>query len=73
MNQKKLIGELCMWMLKILTYFDIFAFDNIQKKKKKKKFIENKNIRTIIYRMQAYKSTMCAYLSIRFIGFMLKV
>ena len=23
--------------------------------------------------MQAYKSTMCAYLSIRFIGFMLKV
>ena len=36
MNQKKLIGELCMWMLKMLTYFDSFAVDNIPKKKKKK-------------------------------------
>ena len=34
MNQKKLIGELCMWMLKMLTYFDSFAVDNIPKKKK---------------------------------------
>ena len=33
MNQQKLIGELCMWMLKMLTYFDSFAVDNIPKNK----------------------------------------
>ena len=40
--------------------------------KKLKKFIENKNIITIIYRLQAHDSIMCGYFCIGFIDFMLK-
>ena len=41
--------------------------------KKLKKLIENKNIITHIYRIQAYDSIMCGYFYIGFIDFMLKV
>ena len=37
-----------------------------------KKFIENKNVITNIYRIQAYDSIMCGYFCIKFIDFSLK-
>ena len=37
-----------------------------------RKFIDNKNIITNIYRIQAYDSIMCRYFCIAFIYFMLK-
>ena len=37
-----------------------------------KKFIENKNVITNIYRIQAYDSIMCGYFCIKFIDFTLK-
>ena len=51
----------------ILTALDL----NILKKKIKK-FVGNKNIITNIFRIQAYDSIMCGYLSIGFINFMVK-
>ena len=44
-----------------VTYFDSFRLENIQDKrylKQIKKFIDNKNIMTNIYRIQAYDSVM---------------
>ena len=58
MNQLELIGLLN------------FGFKNIPKEIKK--FIQNKNIITNIYRIQAYDSIICEYLCIGFIDFMLK-
>ena len=37
-----------------------------------KTFIVNKNIKTNIFRIQAYDSIMCGYFCIGFINFMLK-
>ena len=51
-------------------YFDSFGIQHIPKEIRK--FIENKNITTNIYRIQAYDSVMCGYFCIRFIDFMLK-
>ena len=53
-----------------LTYFDSFGVEHIPKEIKK--FVENKNIITNIYRIQAYDSIMCGYFCIGFIDFMLK-
>ena len=53
-----------------LTYFDSFWVEHIPKEIKK--FVENKNIITNIYRIQAYDSIMCGYFCIGFIDFMLK-
>ena len=53
-----------------ITYFDSFGFKYTPKEIKK--FIENKNIVTNIYRIQAYESIMCGYFCIGFIDFMLK-
>ena len=36
-----------------------------------KTFIGNKNVKTNMFRIQAYDSIMCGYFCIRFIGFML--
>ena len=58
MNQLELIGLLN------------FGVKNIPKEIKK--FIQNKNIITNIYRIQAYDSIICEYLCIGFIDFMLK-
>ena len=51
-------------------YFDSFGVEHIPKEIKK--FIGNKNIITIIYRIQAYDSIMCGYFCIGFIDFILK-
>ena len=53
-----------------VTYFDSFGVEHIPKEIRK--FIVNKNIKTNIYRMQAYYSIMCGYFCIGFIDFMLK-
>ena len=53
-----------------VRYFDSFGVKHFLKEIKK--FIGNKNIIIIIYRIQAYDSTMCGYFCIEFIDFMLK-
>ena len=53
-----------------VTYFHSFGVEHIPKEIIK--FIENKNIKTNIYRIQAYDSIMCGYFCIGFIDFMLK-
>ena len=53
-----------------LTYFDSFWVEHIPKEIKK--FVENKNIITNIYRIQAYDSIMCGCFCIGFIDFLLK-
>ena len=53
---------------KNVTYFDSFGVEHIPKEIIK--FIENKNITTNIYRIQAYDS-MCGYFCIGFVDAML--
>ena len=52
-----------------VTYFNSFGVEYIPKEIKK--FINNKNITTNIFRIQAYDSIMCRYFCIGFIDFML--
>ena len=52
-----------------VTYFDSFGVKHITKEIKA--FINNKNITTNIFRIQAYDSIMCGYFCIGFINFML--
>ena len=52
-----------------VTYFDSFGVEHIPKEIKA--FIGNKNIKTNIFRLQAYDSVMCGYFCIGFIDFML--
>ena len=51
-------------------YFNSFEVEHISKEIKK--FLENKNIMTNIYRIQAYNSIMCGYFCTGFIDFMSK-
>ena len=53
-----------------VTYFDSFGVQHIPKEIIK--FIENRNIKTNIFKIQAYDSIMCGYFCIGFIDFMLK-
>ena len=53
-----------------VTYFDSFGVEHILKEIIK--FIENRNIETNIFRIQAYYSIMCGYFCIAFIDFMFK-
>ena len=53
-----------------VTYFDSFGVEHIPKEIKA--FINNKNIKANIFRIQAYDSIMCGYFCIGFIDFMLK-
>ena len=53
-----------------VTYFDSFGVEHIPKEIKA--FINNKNIKTNIFRIQAYDSIMCGYFCIGFINFMFK-
>ena len=53
-----------------VTYFDSFGVEHIPKEIIK--FIGNKNIKTNIFRIQAYDSIMCGYFCIGFFEFMLK-
>ena len=52
-----------------VTYLDSFGVENIPKEIRT--FIGNKNIKTNIFRIQAYDSIMCGYFCIGFIDFML--
>ena len=54
----------------IITYFDPFRVEHIPKEIEK--FIGNKNIKTNIFRIQAYDSVMCGYFCIGFIDFMVE-
>ena len=51
------------------TYFDSFGVEHIPQEIKK--FIDNKNMKTNIFRIQAYDPIMCECFCIRFISFML--
>ena len=53
---------------KTVTYFDSFGVKDIPKEIIN--FIDNKNIITNIFRIQAYDSIMCGYFCIGFINFM---
>ena len=52
-----------------VTYFDSFGVEHIPKEIKA--FFNNKNIKTNIFRIQAYDSLMCGYFCMGFIDFML--
>ena len=52
-----------------VTYFRSFGVEHIPKKIKT--FMNNKNIKTNILRIQAYDSIMCGYFCIGFIDFLL--
>ena len=53
-----------------VTYFDSFGVEHIPKEIIK--FIENRNIKTNIFRLQSYDSIMYGYFCIGFIDFMFK-
>ena len=53
-----------------VTYFNSFGVEHILKEIKT--FINNKNIKTNIFRIQAYDSIMCGYFCIEFIDLMLE-
>ena len=55
---------------KTVTYFDSFGVKHIPKEIKK--IINNKNIISKIFRIQAYDSVMCGSFCIGFINFMFK-
>ena len=64
----ELIGLLCMYKIIIIfIFFDSFGVGHIPKEIKA--FINNKNITTNIFRVQAYDS-MCGYFCIGFIDFL---
>ena len=52
-----------------ITYFDSFGVEHIPEEIET--VIKNKNIKTKIFRIQAYDSIMCGYSCIGFINFML--
>ena len=52
-----------------VTYFDSFGVEHIPEEIKT--FINNKNVKTDIFRIQAYDSITCGYFCIGFIDFML--
>ena len=53
-----------------VTYFDSFGAEHVPEEIKA--FIDNKNVNTNIFGIQAYDSIMCEYFYIGFINFMLK-
>ena len=53
-----------------VTYFDSFRVEHIPKEIIQ--FIENRNIKTNIFRIQAHDSIMCGYFCIAFIDFTFK-
>ena len=58
-----------MYIQNNVAYFDSFREEHIPEEIKT--FIDNKNIKTNIFRIQAYDSTMCGYFYTGFIDFML--
>ena len=56
------------WVALYVTYFDYFGVEHIPKEIRT--FIDNKNIKRNIFRIQEYDSIMCWYFCIGFIDFM---
>ena len=54
----------------VVTYFDSFGVEHIPKEIET--FIKNRNIKTNIFRTQAYDSIMSGYFCIAFIDFVFK-
>ena len=52
-----------------IIYFDSFGVEHVPKEIKK--FIEHKNIKTNLFRVQLNSSVMCGYCCIGLVGFML--
>ena len=52
-----------------IVYFDSFGVEHVPEENKE--FVENKNIKANIFRVQATSSVMCGYFCIGFIVFML--
>ena len=71
LDQYSEIGTLwvALYVQNNITYFDSFGVEHIRKEIRT--FIGNKNIKTNIFRIQAYDSIMCGYFCIAFIDFML--
>ena len=72
LNEYSDIGTHCIDLYVLnndVTYFDSFEVEHVPKEIKT--FISNKNIKTNIFRIQAYDSIMCGYFCIGFIDFML--
>ena len=63
------IHWIALYVLNDVTYFDSFGLEHIPKEIKA--FIGNKNIKTNIFRIQAYDSIMCGYFCIGFLDFRL--
>ena len=62
------------WIALLCKKSEIFYFDNFDVEhvpEKNKKFIDYKNIKANIFRVQASNSLMCGYFCIRFIDLML--
>ena len=53
-----------------VTYFDTFGVEHIPREVRT--FFTNKNMKTNIFRIQAYDSITCGYFCIAFINFMFK-
>ena len=53
-----------------VTYFDSFGIEHIPKEVKK--FIDNRNVISSIYKIQNYDSIICGYFCIGFIDYMFK-
>ena len=53
-----------------VSYFDSFGVEHVPKEIKA--FVNYKNIKTNIFRIQVYDSVMCGYFYIGFIDFMFK-
>ena len=73
LDEYESIGTHCVALYantEIITYFDSFWVEHVPKEIRKS--IENKNIRTNIYRIEAYNLTMCGYSCIGFIDSILK-
>ena len=65
----ELIGLLCVLIMMMLLILIVLRVEHIPEEIKT--FINNKNIKTNIFRIQAYDSTICGYFCIGFIDFML--
>ena len=70
MNMKILVRIGFLYLLFISYFFDSFGIEHIPKEINK--FINNNNIESNIFRIQAYDSIMCGYFCIEFINYMLK-
>ena len=69
MQMQARIGLLYFVTKNEIVYFDSFRVEHVPEENKE--FVENKNIKANIFRLQATSSVMCGYFCIEFIDFML--